>query len=83
MIRQSKKEDIIKLLFETSNFSRKSFTTALEDDLKNLQNEVNLLKSKLEKLETSISRTYKNSEHKLKKIWRTKNCQFKYRLHDE
>jgi hypothetical protein len=54
MIRQSKKRGIIELLFETSNSSRKSFNTGVEDELKNLQNEVNLLKNKIEKLETYI-----------------------------
>lgn len=47
MIRQSKKTDIIKVVFEISNPFNQSLNTSLEEERKNLQNEVNVVKDNI------------------------------------
>ena len=54
MIHQSQKTYIIKLVFEISNPFNQSFNTSLEEERKNLQNEVNVVKDNIKMFETSL-----------------------------
>jgi hypothetical protein len=54
MIHQSQKTYIIKLVFEISNPFNQSFNTSLEEERKNLQNEINVVKDNIKTFETSL-----------------------------